>query len=150
MSCDPLSTLRQGLGLLHKIPDDQLRTLLEDVVSEILAGRDPRMALDLTDAGYTRLCEAHRNHHLRTAASLLGEGRSWKRSEKLAQAAARFESITWPRWRDLERPPESASPLQVALFHARRWRKFPRSVMQFHNLTNDSDNKIREGSDFAE
>jgi len=54
-----------------------------------------------------------RDRHLRSAFGLVGGDLC-----ALARALGRFESGPWLRWRGMDRPPPSASPVQVELFAA--------------------------------
>lgn len=97
-------------------------------------------ALGLTATGpgkeraLTRWRRARRNQHLRAALALVDGGYSWQRCLALAKEISRFESDLWPRWRDLPDPPDGASALRQALFHARREGALPTSPRQLSNI----------------
>lgn len=132
---DPLAALDRARAAITALPDAEVRGVLSVAVDALLHGQDPREGLGLTGGEHAALCRAHRDHHLRTAAALLNEGKRWRRSKRLALEAQRFEAIQWPRWRKLEHPPAGASNLSIALWQARRWGPFPSSDMRFHTIT---------------
>jgi len=59
-----------------------------------------------------------RDFHIREAAKLCKARDPVAQAKELAAEIATFESAIWPRFRDLEYPPESA--LRSNLFHARK------------------------------
>jgi hypothetical protein len=69
-----------------------------------------------------RLARERRNAALLVAGEFAHDGRPCSREERgviLVRAARAFEaSRKWRRWRDLEAPPESATPLERQLFAA--------------------------------
>ncbi len=81
----------------------------------------------------TRYLRHRRDAHLLTAWRLL-DGKPTPRAAALADAIRRFESDIWPRWRDLEAPPASASSLGRAVWEARRCGSLPTSARQLQNI----------------
>jgi hypothetical protein len=77
---------------------------------------------------------SQRNALLRRAHSLLDAPSPWKGSVALAHEVAVFESRVWPRWRELDAPPLSASELRSVLFSARRLGKVPGSARGLHGI----------------
>ena len=80
------------------------------------------------DATASRIGRGIRDKHLRRARILLGN------ATQLYRQARRFESIVWPRWRNLSTPPETATALHRELFLARRGAPFPDSIRQFERI----------------
>ena len=131
---DPLAALDRAREAITALPDAEVRSVLAAAVGALLQGEDPRGALGLDGGRYVLLRRARRDYYLRNAAALLGESGGWKTAKALRRQSALFDGIIWPRWRHLEQPPATASPLQRELFHARKAWRFPGSSMQFSNI----------------
>lgn len=83
----------------------------------------------------TRHLTSKRNYHLRQAWSEIDGASPWRRSVALATQIQRFESILWPRWRDLTAAPVNCSRLRLHLFEAfRTGASVPVSLSQIHEI----------------
>ena len=134
---DPLASLERAREAITALPDAEVRAVLAAAVGALLAGEDARPALGLDGGRYAMLRRARRDYYLRNAAALLGESGGWKKAKALRRQSALFDGIIWPRWRDREHPPDTASPLQRELFRARKAWRFPSSDMQYSNIISD-------------
>ena len=137
MNDDPLAALDRAREAITALPDAEVRSVLAAAVGALLAGEDARPALGLDGGRYAMLRRARRDYFLRNAAAILGERGGWKTAKALRRQSALFDGIIWPRWRHLEQPPATASPLQVELFNARKSWRFPSSDMQYSNIISD-------------
>jgi hypothetical protein len=77
---------------------------------------------------------ALRNQFLREAAREFGATTPWARAQKLHAAARHFEAVRWPCWRREALPPARATRVERALFLARQYAEFPRTVRQLRNI----------------
>jgi hypothetical protein len=81
-----------------------------------------------------RLRKLRRDYHLRQAWSAL-DGSPWQRSVRLSEELIRFQSILWPRWRELQAPPEGCSQLRSALWRALKTRMLiPSTARHLHEI----------------
>lgn len=84
---------------------------------------------------HTKMAQAERDMHLRTAWELIDKPGPWLKSVELAAEILRFETQLWPRWRRDTQPPAGASALRTTLFWAlRSGAKMPTSTQQVHNI----------------
>ena len=81
------------------------------------------------------LQRAQRDHWLRVAWQQTDPNASaWRRSELLANEVQRFQ-VKWARWSQASEAPESARPIDRALFEAfRAHKRVPCTAMQLHNI----------------
>lgn len=131
---DPLAALSRAQEMIATVGDAEVRDVLSAAVGALLAGEDARPAVGLDRGRYATLRRARRDYSLRNAAAILGERGDWKTAKALRRQAALFGGTVWPRWRHLEQPPATASPLQVELFRARKAWRFPGSEIQYSNI----------------
>jgi hypothetical protein len=82
----------------------------------------------------TRLRRQQRDEFLRLAGELISAGSTWARSVALAREVGTFESILWPRWRDLPSPPGTCSELRRHLFEAHKLGELPESERQLYAI----------------
>jgi hypothetical protein len=136
---DPLAALDRAREAITALPDAEVRCVLAAAVGALLAGEDARPALGLDGGRYAQLRQARRNYHLRNAAALLGERTPWLQAKALRRQAALFEGTVWPRWREKDSPPPTASPLQVELWRARKAWRFPNTPMMYSNIIGEGD-----------
>lgn len=122
---DPVADLERAARALNALPDPGARELLKLCVNELLAGNDPRPRLGLPNTPKQSLRLARRDYWLREAYKLLPPCADRARCEAFESEALRFETSTWRRWRDLEQPPESATPFLICLFNARKEGSIP-------------------------
>ncbi|MFB1487413.1 MULTISPECIES: hypothetical protein [unclassified Thiocapsa] len=81
---------------------------------------------------------ALRDRHLVAAHGIIGAASPWRGCLALADEIARFESVIWPRWRDLPEPPPGASLLRAELFAARQFGTLPGTPMQLSRIVNNA------------
>lgn len=122
---DLVTDLERAARAIESLPDSGARDLLQLCVSELLAGNDPRPRLGLPKITTQSLRLARRDYWLREAYKLLPPTADRSRCEALESEAIRFEASAWIRWRNIERPPDGASPLLVCLFNARKEGSIP-------------------------
>lgn len=76
-----------------------------------------------------------RNNHLRAAHSLCSGCSTWEKSCQLEKEIIRFESIIWPRLRNLDNAPDGMSSLRTHLFHAFKINlPIPGSARRLHDI----------------
>jgi hypothetical protein len=81
-----------------------------------------------------RMRLAKRDKHLRQAAELTAAGSTWGKSVDLAHEVNIFEAVLWPRWRDLESPPEGCSELRRHLFEACKLGELPTTPRRLYAI----------------
>lgn len=131
---DPISVLEHSARFLDRIPDRNVRLVLERSVAALLSGEDPRAVLGLSGTAGRRAREASRNFWLYRALRQVEGDTRWARCKGLSREIARFESCVWVRWRDLALVPDEASELRTCLFNARRLGPLPSTPEQLRNI----------------
>lgn len=117
---DPVACLLVlGDACAHRLPaPPAVADWLTAAIKIYLAGDtdlDAALGLSAPDRwpARTKHRYARRNDHLSRACTLLGGD-----PQALAAALARFESVTWRRWYDLDSPPDGATAVQRELWSA--------------------------------
>ncbi|WP_018952485.1 hypothetical protein [Thioalkalivibrio sulfidiphilus] len=131
---DPISALERFARYVDRIPDRDVRAVLERSVSALLCGDDPREAIGLAGTEGRRAREAARNFWLCRAMRQVEGNTPWARCKALSQEINRFEAIIWVGWRTLVAAPEDASELRSCLFNARRLGPLPSTPEQLRNI----------------
>jgi hypothetical protein len=114
-----------------------------------LAGEPLDRALGLDRTSLARLARARRDHHLRQAAELLApDCTPWPRACRLAAEIRRFESVCWPRWRDLAAVPAGTSELRKHLWHAAHTGVALPELRQLHRILSSPALAMSEAPDY--
>jgi hypothetical protein len=109
------------------------------------AGELPAVVEAIEALGAAVECPAHdarerlreRDSFLLQALELMNGDTPRKKCRELAAAIARFDSTTWPRWRDYGTPPGGStgiSAVQSLLFQARQLGPLPATPEQLWNI----------------
>lgn len=138
---DPVSDLERAARAVDQMQDRKAREWFKQCMAELLAGKDPRPRLGIPKVDNKRLRQARRDYWLRQAYALIQAEAPRPRCEALQAQANRFESAVWPRWRELDEPPEGASRLHACLFRACKEGAIPawRQIFRVCVMKTDSD-----------
>lgn len=124
---DPIHHLLNVAEVVRRHGDPVTGRWFADSVSRYLASRETLdTCLGLASPGpgqpspRTRHGKAVRDSFLKQAYELVDGENSTRRCEILASQIIDFEARFWPRWRDLDEPPEGCSKLRGLLFLARQ------------------------------
>lgn len=138
-AAESLAQLAADLEAADPAPDSPAAAFVAGV-QRWLEGRAPSLdsALGLDGSqgirkARTRWLKAKQREHLMSAWNCL-DGSPWLRSVQLAKEIDRFETVIWPAWSRLDRPPANASRLRTALWEARRSGPLPGSERRLHDI----------------
>jgi len=130
---------------------DALRGYFRDQAGDVPLER--RLGLPSATAR-TLAANLRRNYWIVVAHGQIDAAGDWKKSEGLALELKRFEEIIWPSWRELDAPPNGASALREALFHAMRaaesvpklsgGSRMPRTARGLHGVVKNFDDAISQ------
>lgn len=119
-------------------PEHRLATAVHAYISGTVRTMDE--ALDLVGSrgigsARARFHLRRRGEYLGAALRLLPAASDYARCKILKREIDTFEACVWPRWRDLEEPPETASDVRVLLFKARRIGPLPATAAGLRKAT---------------